>query len=421
MRIGIWCAYGRTLAPTEGIGVFTHALARGLAGLADVEDVQLLIHAGDEPAVAATVAAGGGRIRVATLHRQAWLDRWRWKALRRRHRRLCDRLAAEPGAADLAARRGATERSIDRVFARQRIVEPAGSGPRDVWLLPHVAVERPFATPTVVIVHDMVPLHFPGVIRAVDQESFRRRAHLVAREATLVGTMSRTIRDTDVAGLLGCPPQRVRVVPPATPDDLGAAVGHDALIRAVPAAARPFLLFPAAWRPYKNHARLIEALPLVRRGGHADMQVVFTGSGPLPADLARMVADHGLAGAVHAVGSVDRPVLAALYRAAAATVVPSLYEQGSFPVLEAIRCDCPAAASDIPALREAFAPLGGAVPLFDPRSPHAIATAVLDLLADREGVRRRQQQAFAALPPRSWADVAADWLAVLREAVGGRA
>jgi glycosyltransferase involved in cell wall biosynthesis len=418
MRIGIWCAYGRTLLPTEGIGVFTHAVARGLAGLPAVSDVQVLVHAGDEPAVAATVAAGGGRIHVASLHRQSWLDRWRWKALRRRHRRLCDRLAVDPGATRLAARREAVERAIDRLFARQRIVAAAGVPPRDVWLLPHVAVERPLAAPTVVVVHDMVPLHHPGVVKAADLEAFRRRSRRMVSRATLVGTMSRTIRDADVVGLLGCPPEKVRVVAAATPDDLGTPANRDRLLAVVPAAAGPFLLYPAALRPYKNHARLIGALAEIRRGGHPDMQLIFTGFGPLPADLARLAADLSLAGAVQAVGSVDRPLLAALYRAAAATVVPSLYEQGSFPVLEAIRCGCPAAASDIPTLREAFAALAGTVPLFDPLSPAAIAAAVLGVLADREGVRRRQEDAGRALPPRSWADVAADWLAVLREAAG---
>ena len=417
MRIGIWCAYGHTLEADEGIGVFTHALARGFATLPGVTDVQLAIHAGDEPLVRSTVTAGRGRIHVAELQRQTWLDRWRWKLLRRRHRRLCDRLSAGPDDG-LAARRDGVERAIDALFARQRLAEPPGTPPRDVWLLPHVAVERPLATPTVVVVHDMVPLHFPGTIRAADLESFRRRAALLVQEATLVGTMSRTIRDLDIVGMLGCPTAKVRVVPPAIPDDLQTPADQAAVVAAVPAAARPFLLYPAAWRPYKNHAALIEALAFLRHSGHPEMQLIFTGFKPLPGELGRLASRLGVAGAVHAVGSVDRAVLAALYRAAAVTVVPSLYEQGSFPVLEAIRCGCPAACSDIPALREAFAGLGGTVPLFDPRSPGSLAATITTVLADRDGVRDRQRAAVAALPPRTWSDVAADWLVVLREAAG---
>lgn len=419
MRIGIWAAYGGTLVPTEGIGVFTHALARGFAAVPGVTDVQLVIHAGDAPLVSETVAAGHGRIHVAELQRQPRLDRWRWKLLRRRHRRLCDRLAL--GRDDrLESRRDDVERAVDALFARQVVVAPSGAAPRDVWLLPHVAVERRFAAPTVVMVHDMVPLHFPGIIKAADRESFRRRSQRIVEEAALVGTMSRTIRDDDIVGLLGCPAAKVRVVPPATPDDLGAPEDRKALLAAVPAAASPFLLYPAAWRPYKNHEALVEALAVVRRNGQPDMQLICTGFGPLPAVLAPRAARLGLAGAVHAVGSVARSRLAALYRAAAATVVPSLYEQGSFPVWEAIRCGCPVACSDIPALREAFAELGGAVPFFDPRSPPSIAATVTAMLEDREGVRLRQHKAAATLPARTWLDVASDWLSVLREAAAER-
>jgi glycosyltransferase involved in cell wall biosynthesis len=416
VRIGIWCGYGRTLTPTEGIGVFTHALARGFSRLAGVEDVQLVVHAGDEPLVASTVAAGAGRIHLASLHRQSWIDRWRWKILRRRHRWLCDQLAMpgeSPDREQLIARRDAVEQAIDSVFARQRLDEPAGVPPRDVWLLPHVAVERRFAEPTVVLVHDMVPLHFSGVIKATDLESFRRRSCRIVKKAALVGTMSQTIRDVDIVGLLGCPQEKVRVVSPAVPDDLGEPAAHDAVIQIVPAAAGSFLLYPAAWRPYKNHARLIEAVALLRKRGYPDIQLVFTGFAPLPHELADVAERLGVATVVHAAGQVERPVLAGLYRAARATVVPSLYEQGSFPILEAIRCGCPAVASDILAFREAFESFDGAIPLFDPHAPESIASVVAKVLVDREAVQRRQS---LALPTRSWEDAASDWLTVLREA-----
>ncbi|MBM4013274.1 MAG: glycosyltransferase family 4 protein [Planctomycetes bacterium] len=417
MRIGIWCSYGRTLVPTEGIGVFTHAIARGFARLAEVEDVQLVVHAGDEPLVASTVAASAGRIHVASLRRQSWGDRWRWKALRRRHRKLCDRLATGGRVDRLVARRDRVEHAIDAVFARQVIDEPEGVPSRDVWLLPHVAVERRFAAPVVVVVHDMVPFHFAGVIKPRDLESFRRRSCRIVHEAALVGTMSQTIRDVDIVGHLGSPREKVRVVSPAVPDDLGSPAPPDDVLRAIPAAARPFLLYPAAWRPYKNHARLVDAVALLRQRGYPDLELVLTGFAALPHELAAIADRLGLASVVHAVGQVDRPMLAGLYRAAAVTVVPSLYEQGSFPVLEAIQCGCPAVASDIPAFREVFEAFNGAIPMFDPLSPASIASGVGGVLADRAVVLRRQQ---AAMSSRSWEDAAIDWLAVLREAARTR-
>jgi len=146
----------------------------------------------------------------------------------------------------------------------------------------------------------MVPLRFPGTVKDKDLESFRRRSWLAVHEARLVGTMSHTICDGDIVGLLECPATKVRVVPSATPDDLGTAAEPSELLAAVPAASRPFLLYPAAWRPYKNHAALVEALACVRRHGHPDMQLILTGFKPLPAELASVATRLGISEAVHA-------------------------------------------------------------------------------------------------------------------------
>lgn len=417
MRLGIWCAYGETLGPTGGIGVFVHNLVRGLVAVDDVENIVLVVRAGDEHVVAATVAAAAGRVATAALHRLPWTQRWRWRWHRARHRRLCNRIAAGDAAAAVLGRREARERALDSILAGQRLDEPPHLGPREVWLLPHVDVDRPFGAPTVVVVHDMVPLHFPGVIPARKLEAFRRRVERVVGRATLVGTMSRAIRDTDIVGLLGCPPEKVRVVPGAIPVDFGEPIDRDALLRRHPVAGRRYLLYPAANRPYKNHALLVEALAALHRRGHGDLELVFTGFDRLREPLAGRVAAAGLIGRVHPLGTVDRSTLAGLYRQAAATVVPSLYEQGSYPVLEAISHGCPAAASDIPALREFLGPLQASVPLFDPRSPESAADAVAALLADRGAAVREQRLGLESLHGRSWADVAADWVAVFRESV----
>lgn len=429
MRIGIWCAYGETLEATEGIGVFVHNLARGLVEIDDVERVELLVHAGDEALVADSVAAGGGRIGTIALQRLRIIDRWRWKQLRRRHRRLSDRLDADGGrptgpvARPDEPRRLAIERAIHGIFAAQRVCEPHAFEACDVWLLPHVAVERRFRAASVVVVHDMVPLHFDGVVKRSDLASFRRRSCSAVEDATLVATMSRTIRDTDVVGLLGCDPAKVRVVPPATPVESLETAEEPPSPAILAAMARPFLLYPAAVRPYKNHATLVAALAELSRRGRTDLGLVFTGSGADPSEFDPLVARLGLRGRVHPLGTVPRRTLSSLYLRASATIVPSLYEQGSFPILEAIHRGCPAAASDLASLRESLAPLGDTMIYFEPRSAASIADAVERILDDREAVRAGQAAAFAAMRLRSWRDVAREWVAVFEEAIalrGGR-
>ncbi len=417
IRIGIWCAYGETLVAADGIGVFVHQLARGLAGLDEAGTVVLAVHAGDESAVAETVAVGEGRIATATVHRFTCAARWRVKWLQSRQRRLCAAIAAGSTAPNLLVQRQRNEARLDRMFSRQRLTMPAETGACDVWLLPHVDVYRPFDVPTVVVVHDMVPLHFADVIPARKIGAFHRHCQRLVERSALVGTMSRTIRDVDVVGMLGCPPEKVCVVPGAIPTDFGALLARDELVRRYPVAGRPYLLYPAGYRSYKNHRILVESLARLHAQGHTELNLVFTGFAGMPHDLAQQISAAGLTNQVHVLGVVERAELAGLYQQAAATVVPSLYEQGSYPVLEAIHWGCPAAASDIPALREYLEPLRGTVPLFDPHDPASIAATIQEMLGERSRLVGTQQAALKMLGRRTWEDVAAEWVDVFAAAM----
>ena len=416
MKVGIWCAYGKTLEPSEGIGVFAHNLARALIDDARVERIVLAICQGEAQRVAATVAAGRGRIETVSVGRLPWLRRWRRKMLRLQHRRLCDRLAVDPHPA-AEYRRDHVERSIEALYAHQPVTPRQAFEDCDVWLLPYIAVERSFPAATVVVVHDMVPLHIPGVVKPSDLESFRRRCRCMVRDATIVGTMSRVIRDVDIVGLLGCDAEKVRVVPPAVPVDCDKAEDRATVARRRPFLETPYILYPAAFRPYKNHAMLVEALSELHRRGHRSLQAVFTGIRDMPRTLAARIKGLGLTGHVHVLGKVSREELARLYAEAVATVVPSLYEQGSFPVLEALRWNCPAAASDLPALRESLAPLGDAMVFFDPRRADSIAGAIASIITDRDAILSRQVAEFSGLKARTWQDVACEWMSVFEEAV----
>ena len=441
MQVGIWCAYGKTLALNDGIGVFAHSLAKYLAHSPRVNGVVLAIHGGDEPQVAATVAAGEGRIRTVGLNSLPLLPRWRRKMLRWRHRALSRRHARveKPGrlgntteAHRVLSALATTEQAVGHVLAQQsasdpRVFRAPEQGGCDVWVLPHVSVERSFQAATVVLIHDMVPLREPGLVKDHDLASFRRRSQAVAERATLIGCMSEVIRDGDIVGLLGCPAEKVRVVPPAVPDDIGFVAESGEVSGAEPAVPLPvevrppFLLYPAAFRTYKNHELLIAALPLLDQLGGAEMQLVFTGDGTLPKPLHEQAVTAGLTHRIHALGRVDRSVLAQLYRSAVATVVPSRHEQGSFPVLEALACGCPVAVSDIPSLREAFGPLGQAVPFFDPTSPQALANAVAAILTDPSAVRAAQAAGFEQLRRRTWQQAADEWIEVFEEAIARHA
>ena len=417
MKIGIWCAYDETLGMHQGIGVFVHNLVRELAKLDEVESIVLVVHAGTESVMEETLLLGEGRILTAAVQKFPWLMRLRLKWRLKRQRRLCNRIAAGGNSRSNLLRREKNEAHLDQLYSSQQIDMPSNVDSCDIWLLPHTGVYRQFDSPTVAVVHDMVTLHFHDVIQKKRIESFRRHCERLVNRATLVGTMSQTIRDVDIVGLLGCPPEKVRVVRGSIPTDFVKPVSRDELLRQYPVVGRPYLLYPAGYRSYKNHSVLIDALARLHAEGHSDLDLVFTGFNGMPDELARQISSLNLNGRVHALGVVKRSELAGLYQQAAITVVPSLYEQGSYPIVEAIHWGCPAACSGITALREYLEPLDSTVPFFDPRSTADLCKVVIEVLTDRVNTVSIQQAALKHMSERTWQAVAEDWRNVLQEAI----
>jgi glycosyltransferase involved in cell wall biosynthesis len=304
---------------------------------------------------------------------------------------------------------------IDPVEA-QHLMQSSGC---DVWIVPYVGFEYPIRVPSVLFVHDLVTFHFPEMFEGMNITRLREVVEARAQEATLCGCMSNFILRNDLLGYLKLPREKTRMVPPAPPTDLVRISPERANALRPARLQRPFLFLPSAFRGYKGHAKLIEALAILReRHGMTDLDLVFTGSAPdvLPPKLATLVARHRLHAHVHVLGRLDRETLAALYAHAEAMVTPTLYEQGSFPIYEALVCGCPVACSDIPALREQCAAMGDAILYFQPEDAADIAHTVARLRKTRDVVLWRQQRAAPLMWARTWDEAAARWLAVLEEA-----
>jgi glycosyltransferase involved in cell wall biosynthesis len=230
--------------------------------------------------------------------------------------------------------------------------------------------------------------------------------------------MSAFIRDADLRGVLGLPLDKIRMIRPTAPEDFSEITKGEA-IRLKPARlTRPYLFYPGAFRSYKNHEALIDALHLLRTQMSEDsFDLVFTGIRGLPMHLAQKINALKLKDRIHVLGCVDRRTLAALYQNAFATIVPSLYEQGSFPIYEALHWGCTVACSDIPSLVEQCKAMDDAMIYFDPRDPETIARAILHIRNDRESILARQGSVKPLLWQRTWRDVARDWLSVFQDAV----
>jgi glycosyltransferase involved in cell wall biosynthesis len=413
VRIGIWCDYGFTLEPSEGIGVFVDNLVRGLIAADPECHVTLKAHPDNLGALEPAARAGSGRVEVVAETAMRGLSKLAFKALRGVRRGLGAPDEQQPlrRLCDTALATGQRWLEVGQGAERQQII--AGC---DIWLLPYVSLDQEFCRPTVVAIHDLVTYHFPDMVSPSRLRILKQRVARVAAAARLVACMSNFIRDNDLIGTLHLPPEKLRVIPPAVPSDLQGAAAVPGETPLPAGVTAPYLFYPASFRPYKNHAWLVEALALLKRRDGNRWQVVFTGIRHCPAPLRQLMGRLGVADDVISLGKVSREQLQSLYHHAFATVVPSLYEQGSFPAMEALYCGCPAVVSAIPALQEQFAGFGAAMPYLDPADPASLAPIVDRIEADRTAFVAAQQQAFRVMQQYTWRDAAVRWLDVLAEA-----
>ena len=209
--------------------------------------------------------------------------------------------------------------------------------------------------PAVVTVHDLSFERDPAVMSAKDRLVFRAVVPRAARRASCVLAVSERTR-RDLVELYGIPEERIVV----TPNGVDPAFRPDG-------SGGDYLLFVGAIQERKN------PLAALRAAEEAGLPLVVVGPAKdeaLAGELARRGASLR--------GWVDKEELAALYRGAAALVLPTRYEGFGLPVLEAMASGTPVVATPDPALRE----VAGEAAVF--AEPVGLGQAVATALADRD-------------------------------------
>lgn len=191
-----------------------------------------------------------------------------------------------------------------------------------------------------------------------------------------------------------------------------------------------FVLTTGWLLPHKNQKIVLQALARLRARG-LDIKAVLVGpnSHQLGADYTGWVSPYvrsirqeaqasGLKSGKDylALGYVGDLELRCLYRLARLVVVPSLYEAGSFPLLEAILVGCPVVCARIPPIEEQAQLLEGNVTLFDPTSADDLAAKIAGVLAHPEESASQAARARLIAPRHfAWPRTAEAYLTAFRE------
>ena len=249
------------------------------------------------------------------------------------------------------------------------------------------------ATPAVVTIHDLQPLHNPERFSPAKRAYLRARLRPSVQGARLTTAVSSFTAD-DIVARLGVDPDRVAVTPPAVePDPPPPERVTDDEVRTALRLDRPWFLFPAITYGHKRHATLVRAL-----AGVPDAILVLTGGAGSEEQSLRVLAERlGVADRIRRPGRVADAVLDRLYRGAVACAFPSSFEAVGLPVLEAMARGCPVLAADATALPAVVGAAGELLPVDD---TEAWASAMRTLLADDD--RRDQLVALGRERVRAW-------------------
>lgn len=262
----------------------------------------------------------------------------------------------------------------DQVNLPRRLARDRAS----VFLSPYYKGPLRAPCPTVLTVHDLLFIRYPGAHRPLRDAWRTRLASLYASRATALVTDSEYSR-REILDLLGVEPGKVRVIPLA-PNPAFRPSRYAQPPLAKYGLSRPYVLYVGNFKPHKNLPRLVEAYARLNPWIRNEVDLVLAGEDQRhrPA-LEKLGATLGLAGRLKFPGFIDEKDLPAVYRAATLVVVPSLVEGFGLPVLEAMRCGAAVAASNRGALPEVA---GNGALLFDPEDGDAMTDALEQGLGD---------------------------------------
>ncbi len=266
--------------------------------------------------------------------------------------------------------------------------------------------------PTVVTVHDLGFLRFPGTVEQPRRAYYRALVRRTLRNSARIVTNSAATA-ADVALFFPEVSDRISVTPFGTPTWVRG--------RSVPAGGRPAdapFVFVGTLEPRKNLERLLRAYArfLARCRER-------TPAGPVP-DLvlvgARGWSDAGLQATIRSFPAPDRLRLEGycgpdrlweIYGSARALLFPSLHEGFGFPILEAMVADLPVLTADRGAMREVA---GQAALLVDPEDTAAIAAGLEELFYNGETRAQLAARGRRRWPEWTWERAAAATEAVYR-------
>lgn len=248
----------------------------------------------------------------------------------------------------------------------------------------HVPIQTPpfLGAPFICTMHDVQELHFPKFFTAKEREIRAVYHRMAIEEAKRIVVSFQHVKD-DLVNYFDCDENKVAVIPIPfdqislqQPDqELASSLAHRH------SDLGKFFLYPAQTWEHKNHLRLISAFEQVAAQAGEKVSLVCTGHQNDFFEVIRSrISSSIVRDRIHFLGMVPEEELHWLYKQTTGVVVPSLYEAGSFPVMEAMTLSAPVICARTTSLPET---IGCDDFTFDPLDESDMAAKMDQLLSNQ--------------------------------------
>ncbi len=257
----------------------------------------------------------------------------------------------------------------------------------------------------VVTVHDVTPVTMPERHVRATVRGFLRPGELRADDQVIMGSASSR---EDFFTVFDHAKERTHVVP--------YGIDHEVFRPGGPGSGSPpFIVSVGMIEPRKNLVRALAAFEAVATE-HGDLRWKVVGRKGWGWDAFEAALNASPAkDRVDLLGAADDAALPELYRGARCLLFPSLAEGFGIPVLEALACGTPVAASRIPSVVEIAE---GAVEFCEPEDVSSIAEAVRRAAFDSANSETRRQAGYERAARFTWQRAADQHLQIYAAALG---
>lgn len=234
--------------------------------------------------------------------------------------------------------------------------------------------------PFIVTMHDVQELHFPEFFTP-EQRTYRAEHYWKSLKYASSVIVSFDHVKQDLIKYFNLPESKVFVCPlPYNQIKLASPTEHEASKYAEKYDnLECFILYPAQTWQHKNHLSLIKAIELIKAQHQRSINLICTGkkNSFFNEAIEKYLINSPISKQIQFMDIVPETELYWLYKKCALVVVPTLYEAGSFPLLEAMSLDVPVICSSVTSLPET---IGDSRFVFDPLDINEMSQLILAML-----------------------------------------